>query len=113
MLDFRYLELYLEENKISHFQLEMCLCKKKSELANNLQNYGLFIYQADSLMGKHVGSFNFFSCTDVSSTPKFPLDLQFAVPSGENAGDACSGRGEGFCVPKPKKVPKKKSVFPP
>ena len=34
-----------------------------------------------------MGSFNFFFCTDVPSTPEFPLDLWFAVPYGENAGD--------------------------
>lgn len=62
-------------------------------------------------MGKHVGSFNFFSRTDVPSTPMFPLHLWFAAPYGENGGDVvCSGREEGFCVLKTKTV-KKKSLF--
>lgn len=34
-----------------------------------------------------MGSFKFFSCTDVPSTPEFPLDLWFVVPYGENAGE--------------------------
>lgn len=54
-----------------------------------------------------MGSFNFFSCTDVPSTPEFPLDLWFAVPYGENAGDVvCGGRGEGCCVLETKTVKK-------
>lgn len=54
-----------------------------------------------------MGSFNFFSCTDVPSTPEFPLDLWFAVPYGENAEDVvCGGRGEGFCALKTKTVKK-------
>lgn len=61
-------------------------------------------------MGKHVGSFKFFSCTDVPSTPEFPLDLWFAVPYGENAGDVvCGGRREGLCVLKTKPVKNKKN----
>lgn len=56
-------------------------------------------------MGKHVGSFKSFFCTDVASTAEFPLDLWFAVPYGENAGDVvCGGRREGFCVLKTKPV---------
>lgn len=52
-----------------------------------------------------MGSFNFFSRTDVPSTPMFPLDLWFAAPYGENGGDVvCSGREEGFCVLKTKTV---------
>lgn len=63
-------------------------------------------------MGKHVGPFNFFSCTDVPSTPEFPLDLWFAAPYGENGGDVvCGGREEGFCVLKTKTVKKKMWVF--
>lgn len=54
-----------------------------------------------------MGSFNFFSCTDVPPAPEFLLDLWFAVPCGENARDVvCGGRGEGFSVPKTKTVKK-------
>lgn len=52
-----------------------------------------------------MGSFKFFSCADVPSAPEFPLDLCFAVPCGENAGDVvCCGRGEGLCVLQTKTV---------
>lgn len=54
-----------------------------------------------------MGSFNFFSCTDVPSTPEFPLDLWFAVPYGKNAGDVVCGKRGGFCVLKTKTVKKK------
>lgn len=60
-------------------------------------------------MGKHVGSFNFFSCTDVPLLPSFLLISGLLYPYGENAGDVCGGRGEGLCVLKTKTVKKNNS----
>lgn len=53
-----------------------------------------------------MGSFNFFSCTDVPLLLSFLLIFGLLYPYGENAGDVCGGRGEGLCVLKTKTVKK-------